>query len=357
MIRLFTLSVALLLLGACASTTRYHHANTGGDYYYGDSSGYYDRTDASMGAYCPQSGRYAPYGAYRYADCGVAIGPWAGPYDYLDTWSGWGYPYSYYTPYPTYGSSWGGSLWLGFGTGPGWAYPGYYNPWFGTWWPYAVSYPSHRRHFRDRRDLHREQALQAGKPRQGSRSLSGALPRGSSVRREAGRMSRDAGLQHGSAALTPDARHNVPRSVPAPSRSLPRGKPAAGIPVNWPVGHSPSQPVRRARGAPQPSTGQPRMLPRQPSAPMPQSRNDGYITRHKVPSVPISARPVFQPRSQPMPVQRSMPASRPVLHNPPAQPVMRSPSASEAFPSAGASRGGSRPGHNTMPRGRPRARD
>ncbi|MGA7296015.1 MAG: hypothetical protein WBW92_00715, partial [Rhodanobacteraceae bacterium] len=167
MIRLFTMSVALLLLGACASTSRYRQAGVGsGDYYYADSSGYYDRSADASSRYCSGDSRYAPYDPYGYADCSTPGWQWVGPYGYQDTWSGWGYPYTYYNnPYMAYGSRWSGSLWLGFGTGYSWGYPGYYNPWFGPWWPYAVTYPSYRRYFRNRQGLHRERALQASRPR------------------------------------------------------------------------------------------------------------------------------------------------------------------------------------------------
>ena len=355
MIRLFTMSVALLLLGACASTSRYRQAGVGsGDYYYADSSGYYDRSADASSRYCSGDSRYAPYDPYGYADCSTPGWQWVGPYGYQDTWSGWGYPYTYYNnPYMAYGSRWSGSLWLGFGTGYSWGYPGYYNPWFGPWWPYAVTYPSYRRYFRNRQGLHRERALQASRPRYRGTT------RSPGVQRQTGEMRRSVGLQRRTSTARPVSGRTTPGSTPTPSRSLPRGRPAAGIPVNWPVGHRASQPVQRAVRPGRPLPQQPRMVPREPSASVPSAGNDARITSHNVLSVPVSSRPAAQPRSQPMPVQRSRPAARPVLHSVPARPVVRSRAAAEALPAPAprASHGSNRFMHSSMPRGRPQQKN
>lgn len=344
MFRLLAALTVLLVLGGCATTTRYHQAGEGGDYYYGDS------TDAYYGD--------APYADCRYVDDYDAFGQpvcrpagWVdvGPYwDAYPGWGGWGYPYyDYYGYYADpYFGYWSTGLWFGAGAFGPWGYPGYYNPGFDPWWPYAVVYPvhQHRRGDRDLRRLHREQALQASWRRQGyGRST---VVGGAGVRRE------------GAAIRQRETLRRYPvEDRRARLRGTPRSRPAQeGIPVNWRVGGRARQPERMMpapRLAPDPPVGVPRGRPDAIDASP--SRSDSMRTMPRSVPLPRSA-PLGQsvPR-QPMPVSHSLPAARPVLRSVPSSMPVRS---QPAAPAAGWSSSGgmheSRSG--PAPRGRP-ARD
>lgn len=349
--RIFLLA-AVLLLSACASTSSYHRDYGGGDYYYGAASdGYYAREPERV---CERSAQYGYYGSYRCQTLGW--GEVVGAYPYVG-WAGWGYPYTAYgNPYLSYNNRWGGSLWLGYGGFSSWGYPGYYNPWFGPWWPYAVSYPSQRRHFRDARRIHREQALQASWRRHDRRTSAAgfaANTRQNQVqRRQVRTLRRNGALQH----------PNRPRSFPqrsdrapvqTPVQNMPRGRPSAGIPVNWPVSRQPARVRPQAPSHHQPVSRQPATMPRHRPEPIAPPRSDARISRQQLRSAPIRRSAPTQPVRSATPVQRSMPAARPLRRSaPPSRPATPSrsaPTRRASRPSSSASKSS----HRGTPRGRP----
>ncbi len=357
MIRLIITVACLLLLAGCASTTHYHQAGvSGSDYYYADSDGYYDRRDAGFtGSYSISSG----YGRYSYRDYQGLGWQSGGPYAY-DPWSGgwggWGYPYGYsgnsYLAYGAGWGGWGGSMWLGFGGVSSWGYPGYYNPWFGPTWPYAVSYPVHRYSYRDRQNLHREQALQASSQRyRHNDSAAGfSANRGSApgVSRQPRELRRQDALQRYPAATRQDQRSTSPQRGQSTTNDLPRGRPTQGIPVNWPVNGQPTDP-----GA---GSGRSPALPDNMPASRPLRNDDPRISRPAVRSMPLPARSTPMPQSHPQSrsVPRSGPVARPVSRSmPPSQPTTQIHSAPAPRTSSQPSYSSSQSSRSTAPRGRP----
>lgn len=358
MIRLIITAASLLLLAGCASTTHYHQAGvSGSDYYYADSDGYYDRTDAGFADSCSSN---SSYDRYSYRDCQTLGWQSAGPYAY-DAWSGgwagWGYPYGYYSnPYLAYGGGWGGSMWLGLGGVSSWGYPGYYNPWFGPRWPYAVSYPVHRYPYRDRQDLHREQALQAsGQRHRGNSSVAGfAANRGSAggMTRQPRELRRQEELRRYPGSTRQGQRPASSQRAPSATNSVPRGRPTQGIPVNWPVNRRPTRSDTVSR--------RPVSLPHDRPTPRPSRNSDARISHPAVRSMPLPTQSAPSPRARPqsMMVPGSKPVARPVSRSlPSSQPATRTRPAPTPRASSRSSSSSSQSSRSAAPRGRPARRN
>lgn len=348
-IRSLLLLAAVLLLSACASTSSYHRGYGGGDYYYGAAGDSYYALESDR--LCGLGAPYGYYGSYRCPRLG-----WEPISDYpYFARTGWPYPYhGGYAPGYGWNDGWSGSFWLGFGSST-WAYPGYYNPWFGPRWPYSVIYPVQGRSFRDRQRVHRERALQAAWQRHDrNRDAAGAGTAVRATSRRAGVVQRQSADARRRSQLPVPSRQpaRAPRTLPAPSGpagsgSMPRGRPnARGIPVDWPVNtRQPAPVIERTR---KPQLRSQTVLPPRDSG--------GGLSVQRLREAPLPARAGPAPTSRPAEVVRS----RPVLYQRPTPAIRHTAPRQSSTPSSRAPVSQSRPAAvatpqviRRAPRGRP----